>query len=130
MKNREIYESALRIIAQSTSAGDTADFEERAPYLIANFCAETIELNRHLCRMLGKTALDSFERVFTSLDEKFPLIERMAPLACLYLAAMLILDEDAETSDKLYARYCDKITALWQEIPATIEKIKEKYFNK
>jgi hypothetical protein len=130
LKNRDIYESALRILAQSAAAGENTDFEERAPYLIASFCADTLELNRHLCEAAGKSPLAGFEKVWISLEENFPLIDRLAPIACLYLAAMLILDEDGEISDKLYARYCDKITEIWQEIPAVIEKIKEKYFSK
>ena len=130
MKNRDIYENALRILAQSTAAGENEDFEERAPYLIASFCTEALEINRHLCEAIGKTPMSDFERVWLPLEENFPLIDRLAPIACLYLAAMLILDEDGDTSDKLYARYCEKITALWQEIPAAIEKIKEKYFSK
>ena len=130
MKNRDIYENALRILAQSTLVGENEDFEERAPYLIANFCSEAMEINRHLCEAIGKTPVGEIESVWLSLEENFPLLDRLAPIACLYLAAMLILDEDGETSDKLYARYCEKITSLWQEIPAVIEKIKEKYFNK
>ena len=130
MKNRDIYETALRILAQSTVTGENEDFEERAPYLIASFCSEALEINRHLCEALGKTPITDFERVWLPLEETFPLLDRLAPIACLYLAAMLILDEDSETSDKLYARYCEKLTALWQEIPAVIEKIKEKYFHK
>ena len=130
MTNRDIYDSALKILAQSNLSSDNEDFAERAPYLIASFCAEALELNRHLCEALGKTPIASFDRVLIPLEENFPLVDRLAPIACLYLAAMLILDEDAETSDKLYARCCEKIAALWKEIPAIIHKIKDKYFNK
>ena len=130
MKNRDIYESALRILAQSSVLGENEDFEDRAPYLLASFCSEALEINRHLCEALGMTPLTQMDSVLLPLEETFPLLDRLAPIACLYLAAMLILDEDGETSDKLYARYCEKITALWHEIPAVIEKIKEKYFHK
>lgn len=130
MKNRDIYDSALRILAQSMPGTENNDFEERAPYLLASFCGEVLDLNRHLCEALGKSPLTEFERVWIPLEENFPLADRLAPIACLYLAAMLILDEDAEISDKLYARYCEKITALWHEIPAMLHKIKDKYFNK
>lgn len=130
LKNREIYENALRILAQNLPGTDNEDFADRAPYLIASFCTEALEINRHLCEALGKTPISEFERVWLPLEENFPLADRLAPIACLYLAAMLILDEDAEISDKLYARYCEKITALWHEIPAMLHKIKDKYFNK
>ena len=130
MKNKDIYKSALSLISEDPSKEQNEDLAERAPYLIASFCTEALEINRHLCEALGKTPVSDFERVWLPLEESFPLLDRLAPIACLYLAAMLILDEDGETSDKLYARYCEKLTALWQEIPATLEKIKEKYFHK
>ena len=130
LKNREIYENALRILAQSTVVGENEDYAERAPYLIASFCTEALEINRHLCEALGKTPIEDFERVWLPLEENFPLLDRLAPIACLYVAAMLILDEDSETSDKLYARCCEKLAALWHEIPAILQKIKDKYFTK
>ena len=95
-----------------------------------NFIGNVGKLNTKLCEALGKTPITKFDRVLIPLEENFPLVDRLAPIACLYLAAMLILDEDAESSDKLYARCCEKIAALWKEIPAIIHKIKEKYFNK
>ena len=130
MKNRDIFENALRILAQSSVAGDTEDYAERAPFLIADFCTEALDLNTRLCEATGKTPITEFERVWLPLEENFPLLDRLAPIACLYVAAMLILDEDDELSDKLYARFCDKLASVWKEIPALLESIKEKYFHK
>ena len=44
MKNREIYENALRLLALSAHEGENEDYEERAPYLLAAFCTEMTEL--------------------------------------------------------------------------------------
>ena len=55
MKNQEILNSALKIIAQTPLTGDAEDYAERAPYLIASFCAEALELNNHLLAASGKT---------------------------------------------------------------------------
>lgn len=37
--NNEIYLSALALIDENTAKGDTSDLAERAPYIIASFCA-------------------------------------------------------------------------------------------
>lgn len=128
MTNREIYESSLRVLAQSVTTGENEDYEERAPYLIAAFCTEAEEMDGYLRQALGMETSPSFGKVWQDLDEEFPLLERLAPAACLYLAAMLILDEDGELSDKLYDRYCDAMSSLRNGIPATLESIVDRYF--
>ena len=40
MKCKEIYDSALRVLAESTLPADNDDYEERAPYLIATQAAD------------------------------------------------------------------------------------------
>ncbi|MBQ9783399.1 MAG: hypothetical protein IJW44_02655 [Clostridia bacterium] len=128
MTNREIYENSLRLLAQGVVSGENEDYEERAPYLIASFCTEAEEIDSYLRKALGMAAAQSFGKVWLALEEEFPLLERLAPVACLYLAAMLILDEDSELSDKLYDRYCDAISSIRNGIPAALESIVDRYF--
>lgn len=128
MINREIYEAALRVLAQSSADGENEDYEERAPYLIASFCSEAEEIDRYLRRAMGMAAAESFGRVWLALEEEFPLLERLAPVACLYLAAMLVLEENGDLSDTLYERYCDAISSLRNGIPAVLESIADRYF--
>lgn len=127
MKNREIYRLALRLLAQQPESEETEDWEERAPYFIASFCCEASEVDRYLRQSLNMSGTVDFTRVWIDLDESFPLSDRLAPLGGLYLAAMLILDEDNELSDRLYERYCDGMTALRCGIPATVESIADLY---
>ena len=128
MKNREIYENALRILAQSTTAGENEDYEERAPYLIASFCTEAEDTDRYLRLALGEAMAATFEKVWLALEADFPLLDRLAPVACLYVAAMLVLDEDSTLSDKLYERYCDIMSRIRSGIPAALEHILDAYF--
>ena len=45
-----------------------------------------------------------------------------------YLASMLLIDENSELSDTLYDRFCSAVATITSEIPAVVEKIKDKYF--
>jgi len=65
--------------------------------------------------------------VWLALDELFPLSEQLAPIACLYVAAMLVLDEDSELSDTLYDRFCDAMLTLRGSIAASVEAIRDIY---
>ena len=129
MTNRDIYESALRLLAQQVAEGENEDYEERAPYLIAAFCTEAEDTDLYLRQSLGLGACRAFQKVWLDLDETFPLCDRLAPVGCLYLAAMLVLDEDSELSDKLYDRYCDAISLIRSGLPASLESIEEVYFG-
>ncbi len=127
MKNKEIYDSALSLLAQSSKDGDNADYEERAPYLISNFCYEVLELDRIARKLLGlPEAKDNIPSAL-SLDVDFPLLDRFISSAVKYLAAMLVIDEDGELSDRLFDMYCDGVSRLREELPAAIENIVNKY---
>lgn len=127
MTNREIYRLALHLLAQQADSEENEDLEERAPYLLASFCSEASEVDRYLRQSEGLGGAVHFTRVCIGLDEPFPLLERLAPLGGLYLAAMLALDEDNDLSDRLYERYCDGMTALQCGIPAAVESITNLY---
>ena len=128
MKCKEIYDGALRILAESTRPADNDDYEERAPYLLAAFCSELSNTDSSLRRLLGKDERVEFCEVYLPLDNDFPLLSRFASAAALYLAAMLIIDDEQDFSDKLYERYCDRISSICSTVPAVAEKIKNKYF--
>lgn len=123
-----IYENALRLLAQRVDEDENEDLAERAPYLIAAFCTEASELDNDIRAAYGLPPAAAFEGVWLDLKDPFPLSDKLVPVACLYLAAMLILDEDSELSDRLYDRYCDGMATLRSSIPATTESIIDRYF--
>jgi len=126
MKNKDIYSTALSILAQSNVEGENEDYAERAPFLIAAFCNEVAELDK-LARAMLQLPEVQFNCTWLPLDEDFPLIERFASVAAKYLAAMLVVDEDSDLFDRLYDIYCDAISRIREELPSAIENIVNKY---
>ena len=128
MTNRELFDNALRLLAQTTTQGRNYDYEERAPFLLASFCNEASEVDSFLRLASGISAAAEFTRIWLPLDEEFPLLETLAPAACLYLAAMLVLDEDSTLSDRLYELYTEALSHIRSGIAYTLESITDRYF--
>jgi len=121
MQNKEIYESAIRFLAESTVSSETLDYKDRSPYLLAAFCTEMTELDARIQRATGGTP-SAVSVVNLPLDSDFPLSPRLSPAAALYLAAMLILDSDEERSDKLYAQYLLATQRIADALPLAAEE--------
>jgi hypothetical protein len=128
MTNNDIYTSALAILAEGTSEGDNADYEERAPYLIAAFCTEAKDADSALRKALDEPMGAEFNAVFVPLEDDFPLLDRFSSAAALYLAAMLIIDDFPELSDKIYDKYSDAMSSICSSVPAVCESIQNRYF--
>ena len=128
MKNKDIYDSALRILAERCEAEACEDYEERAPYLIAAFCSESAEADRIYRKANGLSAPKAVSEVFLPLTNDFPCSVRFASAASMYLASMLIFDENTELADRLFERYSDMMSAICYELPALVEPIRDKYF--
>ena len=127
MLNQEIYEGALRLISESLEEGENEDYKDRASYLIAAFCCETEELEASIRRRLGLESRATFNPVWVSLDDEFPSLDRLAVAACLYVAAMLISDENEGLSDKFFALYTDAVSTIQTSIPSAFHKITDVY---
>ena len=126
---RDIYQSALRFLAESTAEGDNADYEERAPYILATLCRELQSADSTLRKFLGKAAAHISDSVYLPLDSEFPLLPRFSGIAALYLAAMLILDDNSALSDSLYDKYCDAVSSVYASIESVAESVKDVYFG-
>lgn len=110
--NRDIYNNSLALIGESLSGEYVDDYEERAPYLIASVAYQTLTLDKKIRTVDGLDAAESFSPVYLSLDLDFPLCERLAFPAALYVASLLVIDEDPDLSDTLYDKYCDSVSSL------------------
>jgi hypothetical protein len=126
---RDIYQSALRFLAESTNASDNADYEERAPYILATLCCELQSADSTLRKFLGKATASISDSVYLPLDSEFPLLPRFSGIAALYLAAMLILDDNSSLSDSLYDKYCDAVSSIYASIESVSESVKDVYFG-
>ncbi len=127
MKNQDIYDGALRILAERCDAGLNEDYEERAPYIIAAFCYESSEADAAYRKSHYLPAAPSVSEVYLNLSDKFPCCERFSAAACMYLASMLVVDEDSELSDKLFDKYSEMMSSICSKIPAIVEPISDKY---
>ena len=129
---RDIYTNALVHIGEVSNSDFTADYEDRAPYLIASFCSLSKSIDKQIRKAQNLAEQSKFSPVFLSLDSSFPLCEDLSPIAALYTAAMLVIDEDADLSDSLYDKYCDGIASFAAIYDmgqsASCENIGEKYF--
>ena len=127
MINREIYLRALSLLGERCDSEGNEDYEERAPYLIAAFCTEAKEIDASYRESMKMSPAKEIDCVHIPLEATFPLADRFVNAATNYLAAMLIIDENTELSDKIYDIYCDLMASIQSEIPAKIEKIAQKY---
>ena len=110
--NREIYENALRLLGETGSDDLCSDYEERAPYIIASFCAQVIDVDKRIRMIENMDEVADFNRLCLDLDADFPLCDKLLGCASLYLAAILLSDNDYELADSFYDKYCDAIATL------------------
>ncbi|MBR2347011.1 MAG: hypothetical protein IKA68_05355 [Clostridia bacterium] len=110
--NREIYENALRLIGETGEDDLCSDYEERAPYVIASFCTQVSDVDKRIRMLEGLDAVGDFNKLYLDLDGNFPLCDKLLGCASLYLAAMLLSDNDYELADSFYDKYCDAIATL------------------
>ncbi len=130
---RDVYTSAKAMLAEPLGESDAArhaDYDERAPYLIAAMCDEARAIDAVFRRATGEPSQPEFSPVCIELDSPFPLTDRFAAPAAAYLAAMLVMDENEALSDTLYSRYCDLMSDICAACPASSKTIIDVYgFN-
>ena len=114
MTVKDIYDSALRFIGESTVDGDNDDYEERAPYIVAAFCAEVEATDRAIRKLHGKNEENSFSQVYLAFDNEFPLLEIFYTPAALYLAAMLVIDLTQNSTTSFLNDTAIAYLRLWQ----------------
>ena len=124
--NNDIYLSALALIDESASKGDTADLAERAPFILASFCSTCRSLDKKLRVRDSLEPQPKFSSVRLSLDGEFPLCDALSAPAAAYLASMLVIDENPALSESLYDKYCDAIATIGAE--CSCSAISDVYF--
>ena len=123
MKNREIYEAALHLLAEPIDEDRLEDYASNAPYILGCFFYETSRLDEAYRKFNGLEPHGFTHAVCAELDEEFPFAERFVTAAVQYLAAMLVLEENGELSDKLFDMFCTSISKITSEIPGASESI-------
>ena len=140
VSNRDVYNNAISLIGESLQSDYIEDYEERAPYLLASVAYQTLPLDKKIRKAESLGQPESFSPVFLALDLDFPLCDHLTFPAALYVASLLVIDEDPDLSDTLYEKYCDTVSSLQAsfsvaesgtddtERMAECESIAEKYF--
>ena len=126
MTYQDIYDTALRLVCEDSSAA-APDYDDRAPYLLANFYNEQVPLQKKLDAAKGAEPTDYQPEVCVDLGVDFPFSEELISPATYYLAAMLSLDENEELSDRLFDRYIDGVATVAMSLPASLHPIKDCY---
>ncbi len=127
MVNKEIYTSALRLIAESDKLASTSDYEERFPYILALFFNESEELDRRYRIAHKLPVLPQKAYIAADVEEEFPLSEYFISAAVYYVAAMLIIDENIEFSDKLFEKYTARMGEICASLPCEKRNTKNIY---
>ena len=127
MTNQDVFDLALAYLAEESET-DCSDYEARAPKLLGAFVTECREIDSFYRFSHGLEASQELTGLSLSLEEDFPMDDRFAPAAALFLAAMLIEMEDETISDRFFARYADEISRICQMgMPAVRESIGDVY---
>ena len=127
MTYRQIYENALRLICESDGTVDTADYEERANYILATFlgqCAPADRQYRSAHRLSAQTVIPV---ACVDPDETFVLADAFTTPAEHYLAAMLVMEENEDMSERFFTLYTDEISTLLASLPCSCESISDRY---
>jgi hypothetical protein len=125
MTFREIYEAALRIICENSSSEETADYEERAPYILATFCNECAPIEKAYCKAHNLQFVSIPALTQIAMIDYFPLRDRFSSAVIYYLCAMLVIDENEELSDKFFSRYTDTVSLIQAATQQKLQEIKE-----
>ena len=123
----DVLTQAFKRIGSSLTNDQRADYTSRAPYLLATLCSEAKELDAKYREACELDAAPDFNEVEIDPVEEFPLCERFVGAASAYLAAMFIIDDNIELSDKFFDIYCDNMARIQSEIPTKLESIAQKY---
>ena len=110
MINREIYDAALALLAEEQDEL-SADYEERAPYILSAFMCECRELDGAYRRTHGGVQTPDDEEP-VDLDDEFPLSHRFFTAGVYYLAALLVENENDGLCDRYFARYAAVLKSI------------------
>ena len=123
----EIYDSALQLIGESPSSPTASDYEARAGYILANLTTILAPLDAQYLAANGTNGTPPVARSYVELTKFFPLTTSFAPASTFYLASMLVMGENEELSQRLYALYAEEIARFKTAIPRKCEGTVDRY---
>ena len=128
MTNNEIYKAVLHILAESEETAKNAGYDERFLYTLALFCGEAEETDDKYRLAKGLPQAEYRMRVMADPDEDFPLCDVFISSAAYYCSALLIADVNSALSDKLFEKYTERMSLIFDSLPSELENIKNVYY--
>ena len=120
------YSLAMRMLGEDPEAKDTAPHRSRAAVLLSAVCISLHEADRRY-RIESGLSEPADIGDFLTLDDEFPLSNRLLPAAACLLAAKLILGENSELSELLRCEGERELYAAIAELPPTVSGTVQRY---
>lgn len=127
MTLREITDAAIQLICENPLDVATNDYKERASYILPTFCGHCSELDDRYRLAHAIKAKTPLSASYMELETAFPLADVFIAPATYYLAAMLVVDENEELSDRFFALYTDALASVESTLPTTTETVIDRY---
>ena len=127
MTYREIFKSAVALIAEDVNGDTIADYEDRALYILATFCNQTAAIDARYRTANGCIPSAWIGASTVNMNAIFALHEVFVPVAAYYLASALVLDENEEMSEHLFALYTDAIASIAASLPCSTAPVTDAY---
>lgn len=127
MTLREITDAAIRLVCENPADVATNDYTERAAYILPAFCGQCSALDDRYRLAHAVKAKTPLSATYMEPEATFPLTDVFIAPATYYLAAMLVVDESEELSDRFFALYTDALASIESALPATTEAVTDRY---
>lgn len=126
MTNEEILKSATALLNESC-VNVPKDYRDRAVYILGQFYSGHESLDKRYRKAHGLPVNEASAPTVAELEAEFTFVPALAPSAIYYLAAMLVMDENEDLGDKIFALHADALSTVKASLPFTKEKIKNVY---
>ena len=94
-----------------------ADVDEKFPFALASVCSNLAYLDREYRKMKGYDEQPEFSEFIIEVSDYFPLSDRFAFPAIMYLSSMMLIDIDEKRSDDFYDKYALSVSKICSELP-------------
>lgn len=104
-----------------------SDIDARFPFAIASVCSNLSHIDKLYREANALEEQPEFSSFVMDISDDFPLADRFAFAAVMFVSSMLLTDVDDAKSDKFYKKYADSVQQIVNEIPCLSGTIKERY---
>lgn len=122
-----VRESVERESGSAVEGRIRLDLQERFPYAMAAVCAVLSQLDKEYRLWRGYDEQGEISGISVPLSEYFPLSDRFASAATLYISSLFLIGVDDGASEKLFGKYTDAVAHISAEIPWECKATARKY---